>query len=344
MDKDNFVFEDWCKEYELNEDTAKALVERGHRSHLSVSVMVIEDIKKDFKKLLPAQILLLERAVSDFHKANETQARGSSSQNDTTVTMPSTSHALTAKEAVAPNSNQEAVSVEEILRQCGLSSSSVQPTTGNDLDIATDPYGFGEGPYSNKLREIGNFVTFHQAGKTDDEDPCISIGGVRFRTSAQTKLAPSKINPHHYMEGSLAILREMILRDSMPPARVLDHLNYLIQIARFGQVFPWQAVLKYDAVYRKQQHEVGFRWGTSSPTLMQTHLNGPEKLPLSTGKQRQQIRDPQTGQIICHRWNSVAGCPLYACKFLHACRVCFSKDHPQHSHATPNPKSIQKNH
>ena len=47
MDKDSFVFDDWCEAYELNEDTAKALLERGHRSHLSVSVIVLEDIKKD---------------------------------------------------------------------------------------------------------------------------------------------------------------------------------------------------------------------------------------------------------------------------------------------------------
>ena len=70
MDKTSFQFERWCEMYELNEDTVKTLEEKGHKSHLSISVMVIEDIRKDFKKLLPAQVLLLERAVMDFHKAN----------------------------------------------------------------------------------------------------------------------------------------------------------------------------------------------------------------------------------------------------------------------------------
>ena len=342
MDRENFSFEQWCASYELNEDTVKALEKRGHKSHLSISVVVIDDIKKDFKALLPAQILLLERAVRDFNAA---QSRPTDTPKDTSSseTMPTpTPSGSVVTNAPAPT-GQGPLFVEDVLCQCGLHGTETVGDAGN-TDIATDPYGFGAGPYSgNNLREVGKFLTFHQVGMTGEENAqYVNIGGVQLRTTEQ-RVPLSKITPHHYMEGSLAILRDMIMTDSMPLPWVMDHLNYLIQIARFGQVFPWQAVLRYDAVYRTQQHEVGFRWGTSSPTLMQTHLQTNMNLPQRPGAQKQP-REPQSGQIICYTWNSVQGCPLFACKFLHVCRTCFSSDHPHHRHPSqqtqPKPKNV----
>ena len=193
MDRENFSFEQWCASYELNEDTVKTLEKRGHKSHLSISVMVIDEIKKDFKALLPAQILLLEKAVRDFQAA---QTRHTDTPTDT-------------------------------------SSSDTMPTPS------------------------GSVVPKH---------PC--------------------------------------------PTSVEDVLH----------------------------HQVGFRWGTSSHTLMQTHLQTNINLPQNAATQTQP-REPHSGRIICSRWNSVQGCPLYACKFLHVCRTCFSDDHPHHRHHSTQVKN-----
>ena len=143
MDKEHFNFDEWCAAYELNEDTIRALEERGHRSHLSISVMITDDIKKDFKKLMPAQILLLERAVKDFHAA-QTGLRDTRPQQDTQSAAQPTLHAgatqpLPPPAPAAPPT--QCLSVEDVLRRCGLSD--ISPTDTGNTDLATDPYGFG---------------------------------------------------------------------------------------------------------------------------------------------------------------------------------------------------------
>ena len=354
MDKTSFEFERWCEMYELNEDTVKTLVEKGHKSHLSISVMVIEDTRKDFKKLLPAQVLLLERAVMDFHKASALINTSEDTRNIMTdkappaqdtltpsasvpVNTPSPTHVSTSA-APTPPAPQGSLSVEEVLQRCGLTGGDGHTAEPGTCELATDPYGFGAGHYSSKLRDVGKFISFHQAGNSEDNAQYVTIAGVKLSTTENSRIPLNKIGPQHYMEGALAILREMIIADNIPLPCVLDHLNYLIQIARFGQVYPWLSVLRYDAVYRKQQHEVGFRWGCASPTLMQTHLqaqNGSQQK--SQDRSQKDPRDPQTGRVICYRWNSAAGCPLFACKFSHVCRTCFSSEHPQHRHGNQQP-------
>ena len=188
MGKEHFNFDEWCAGYELNEDTIRALGERGHRSHLSISVMVTDDIKKDFKKLMPAKILLLERAVKDYHAA-QTGLPDTRPQQDTHSAAPPTLDAG-ATHPLAPPA--QCLSVEDVLHRCGLSDTS-RTDTGNTV-LTTDPYRFGAGPYrSNKLRELGKFITFHPAGKPLNEDSqYITVGGVQLRTTEQ-KVPLSKV-------------------------------------------------------------------------------------------------------------------------------------------------------
>ena len=133
------------------------------------------------------------------------------------------------------------------------------------------------------------------------------------------------------MEGSLSILRTMVLEESMPLQGVLDHINYLIQVSRFAQTFSWSTVLNYDAIYRKQQSELGFRWGMSSSTLMQTQLRV-ETIQQTANKSQPQTKDPKTGKTICQRWNGKFGCALQVCHFAHVCHTCFSSEHSQYRH------------
>ena len=73
MDKKDFDFEKWCSEHELNVETFTALKEKGFQSELSLSVLCVEDIRKEFKKLT-TQTLLLERAMRNFHVRRDTAA------------------------------------------------------------------------------------------------------------------------------------------------------------------------------------------------------------------------------------------------------------------------------
>ena len=234
----------------------------------------------------------------------------------------------------ATSTPTQTMSVSEVLQRCGLQE---QADTGegkqgfDEIYPATDPYGLGAGPHGNRHRDVGKFITFHAAQRTDHDEQVVSIGGIQFRAAGEQKIPLDKIGPQQYMEGSLAILRDLIVHDNMALPRVLDHVNYLIQIARFSQTFPWQSVLRYDAVYRREQSNLGFRWGTCSPAMMQTQLHGSRDRPQPTSS-KQQPRDPNTGHIICQRWNGVHGCHLQACRFAHVCKTCYSSGHPHCQH------------
>ena len=68
MAEDSFHFNLWCEQHDLNANTLAVLKEKGFESYLSLSVLVVTDIRTDFaRKLLQAQILLLETAMKIFH-------------------------------------------------------------------------------------------------------------------------------------------------------------------------------------------------------------------------------------------------------------------------------------
>lgn len=307
-----FKFEEWCEKYELNEETVNSLKERGFMTKLSLSVMCIEEIRKDFKKLMPAQVLLLEKAMKDFHSMYDQPPRD----------MPTSAAAAAA----------DTVSVEQVLRQCGLQQDNKLEGMAPDADYqAVDPYGFGNGPHASKFRDITKFVTGAGTNVDSSGEEALVIGGKKYTTN-ERKITLDRLSNVQYAESSLSVLREMIVEEKMTPARILDHINYLIQISRFAQSFPWQSVLRYDGIYRRQQSELGFRWGTGSPILMQTQLS---VTPRITPARKPQQKDNK-GRIICQMWNGVSGCTFHNCKFAHVCRECFSPDHPHYQHNEKN--------
>ena len=131
----------------------------------------------------------------------------------------------------------------------------LQPDPVPQGEVPNDPFCFGTGPFSaKKLRHVVDYIT--HLGPSQQEDTKVTIAGVDVAV-AKAKLSIDKINHAQYIEGSLRILREMILQDSLPTQQVVNHVNYLIQVACLAQTNQWQRVLQYDT-YRKEQHEHGF--------------------------------------------------------------------------------------
>jgi hypothetical protein len=77
-----FEFAAWCEEYELEAETIKALTDRGFKSYKSVSKLTPDMVKKDFKGLLPAQVLLLQDAVSLLNPASAAPPASGGAQPD----------------------------------------------------------------------------------------------------------------------------------------------------------------------------------------------------------------------------------------------------------------------
>ena len=212
-------------------------------------------------------------------------------------------------------------------------------TTGEAL-VAYDPYQFGRDRFSTKKRMVVDHIS---SLARSEETAVVSLGGVEFQSTTARKLQHEKLTMAQYQEGALRILRAMVLEDGIAQEQVMDYINYMIQVAVFAQGYPWINVLSYDKVYREEQYDLGFRWGTASPFLMTSRLQRPltsshtqdnkKKGQASANKTTAtaQPRDPKTGNIICQKFNGVNGCSLPRCSYAHVCRSCFA-DHPEHQH------------
>jgi len=322
-----FEFEAWCKEYELNEDTRNALLDKGYNSYKSLRLLSSADVPKMFGKLLlPAQIGLLLEGVSIL------RPEAPSETPTETLTPPVHANATQPPPAEPERQAQgteRGVNVQELLQMCGLGGPPLQEVAEGEL-YPTDPYGFGKGSFANKHRDVGNYVSSLPTMK--EEGAAITVGGISFTMAPDKRVKQDKLKMAQYSEGSLTILRAMIIDDHMPTQRILDYVNYLIQISRFAQTFAWPAVLNFDAIYRKQQSELGFRWGTSSPTLMQTQLRTDPQPGPKAHQHIPNVKDPHNGRTICQKWNGRRGCDFPGCTYAHVCRVCFSPDHRQYQH------------
>ena len=142
----------------------------------------------------------------------------------------------------------------------------------------------------------------------------------------------------------MRVLREMIVEEDASMQQVLHYLNYMIQVACFAQTKPWKRVFNYDTVYRREQHQHGFAWGSGSAFLMQSQLSPPEitnyqppnnqtggnnyKKPAG----KRQVVHPTTGKPICGLWNGKNGCNLQVCEYEHVCKLCYSREHNMFHH------------
>ena len=140
---DTFEFEAWSTEYELEQDTMDLLLEKGFKSYRSLRLLSQDDIRKDFKKLKPAQILLLQEGVAMLHPVQENNsvqqtASTSTASKDATIAAPPPIESGTMEPT-------QQMSVNDILKLCGLSNKPIEDNNQGmcDDEAATDPYGFG---------------------------------------------------------------------------------------------------------------------------------------------------------------------------------------------------------
>ena len=186
-----------------------------------------------------------------------------------------------------------------------------------------------------------------QSSSNDVKVTPIKIGDLQL-TLNDKKVPLDHVTHLHYMEGSLKILREMILKDKANTAAIMEHVGYLIKVASMGQVFTWKSVLNFDQQYRKSQASSSFPWGADSPFLMQLLLKpkqqfSSENVKSEHGKgfsgnrfnnQRnpQNVTDPASGKIVCGRYNGRNGCYMNNCRYIHVCAICFSNSHGRPNH------------
>ena len=334
-----FQKSEWAERFELTADTLDALAQKGFNSELTLSKLTPELARQEFKKLPLAQVLLLVDACKSLHMRVSQRGQATAPQGQ-----------VTATQGQASSSGLSAADVAAILDQ-GNSVLSDADIPGKPALFDPLQFDFNKQSASASYRDIRDYISLVPKGpETTHESGGIQIGGQEFLLK-DTKIPWERINVSQYMEGSIRIMREMAIIDKCSTGELLEYANYLVKISTLGQCFHWQSVLKYDQAYRKAQAINGFRWGADNSYLMQLYLKPdhyekpqhpqPKRQPKVFGKGKKYKFDPETGNQICMKWNSVGGCKLLGCKFAHLCVSCYSSGHPQHS--CPSGHGAQEN-
>ena len=348
---DVFEFNNWCEKYELTEATKDVLLGKGFNSYKTLAKLDADKIKAFFgNKLLPAQAMMLQEGVELLNppaqspsapqqnpRNRDTSPRaGTSRDNQDSTDSPQGANPQDVATSLLQGKGLLADQVLELLRSNPAVASILTPPAAltaieNRGESYLDPYQFGCDRYATKKRNVPDFVS--NINKQDNNST-LTLGGVEFVSSATKKTPHDRLSNPQFMEGALRILRALITEDGVATDVVVDHINYLIQISIFAQSFPWTNVLQYDKVYREEQSLHGFRWGTSSPFLMSTHLQRP--LPASfdarTKRNKQPHVDPKSRKPVCMKYNSALGCDLPVFRYAHVCKECFA-NHPEVEHS-----------
>lgn len=332
---ENFEFVKWCEEYELEETTINLLVDKGYKSYKSLRTLTDDAISRIFKTLIPGQLALLKEGVDLLKPKDSATDNPQAAPVTETASSQVPNAATTSAPPAATTMNPEEVCAlwEKVV---GIQQGQTSHAPSASIEeTPSDPFGLGTGSHKGeKYRKLSNYVTHQFAQDPFPEEETLEIGGVMFKRGDK-KVAPKNIGISQYMEGALRILREMVVEEGISIPQILNHINYLIQISCFAQSKTWASVLSYDTIYRREQHAHGFSWGQQSAFLMATLM--PKEVtnnPASKNKPKPDF-NPNTKNTICGRWNSRLGCQLPQCRYDHACRICFSTDHPavQHSSA-----------
>ena len=90
-----------------------------------------------------------------------------------------------------------------------------------------------------------------------------------------------------------------------------DYLAYTTQIFDMVAMYTWKSILEYDHLYRENQAQYGFRWGTYTPHISLTLTHRPQIKPSTT--RRNQMRNasqaptaPTLPQSVVNSWQATA--------------------------------------
>ena len=135
--------------------------------------------------------------------------------------------------------------------------------------------------------------------------------------------------------ANVRLIHHLMLEGDLPRANIEDYLAYTVMIFEFATRYDWQSVLEFDARYREQQAQHGFRWGTAAIHLEALLLTCRRQV-VSPGASKQQTgrKWGQTGRVkaedatgsaheICRLYAAKGECPYrQKCRFRHVRRAC----------------------
>lgn len=276
-------FNTWINGAELTDNTVQLLNDNGFTSLKSCKLLTTNIIQKSFAKSLSlAQTLLLQQAVESLVKPPPITAPPSvatpllldpericnSAENNPTLTA---GGSTTPDTVTAPMVSDLSMTALLQMVDDGLKRAPANVCQGQGNPAIFDPFQFDsvKTVNSNTYREIKDFITLFQEERSESNS--FKIGDIELKLP-ESKPKLQDISPLQYMEGSLRILREMVLKDDAKVEQIMHYVGYLLKISNLGQRFQWRSVIKYDSGYRKAQANTDFTWGADNSFMMQVFL------------------------------------------------------------------------
>ena len=154
-----FEFSEWCEENELNEDTVKALKDKGYQSHRSLRLLTEESLNRNFKGLIPGQLALLHDGVDLLRPTKTPQ----DNPQDNPQVPPT---AATMNNGMAVGNLSQTMLSSLWTSVTGTDGPQV-PQRPQEDEVPTDPFRLGTGPHTgDRLRYIPDYVLYHQSLQT----------------------------------------------------------------------------------------------------------------------------------------------------------------------------------
>lgn len=191
---------------------------------------------------------------------------------------------------------------------------------------------------SKTYKKIIDFLPRHG----QDEEYSL-VEGVTIKVGNGSKRKLDQVTPTQWIAANSKILAEFI-EEGMDTNGTLDYLSYTTKIGELGSRFTWVSVVNFDDEYRRNQSQMGYRWGSDSQHLStvllreREHKNNGNKTNYSATNRKESNAETQ----YCGYYNFGRDCPYgNKCIYQHACNQC-GKNHRKIDHNKGESDQIDK--
>jgi hypothetical protein len=145
--------------------------------------------------------------------------------------------------------------------------------------------------------------------KTDDEHPYLGIF------------------LEEWGAANMRLLNHLLASGQLKRSEIEFYLAYTTKIFEFAEIYDWNSVLNFDYLYREQQAEHKFKWGTFSPH-MELQILVPKRAR-QTGSNGTPLQSSQKEE--CKIFKAKGSCP-----FGVSCRYQHKRQQPPKNQAQPD--------
>ena len=292
----DFNFDEWCKNLGLNRKITQVLRQEEFTTKETLELVELKDLKEMGLPMGTTKVIMKSiqkwntNAVDSEDNSNKVQLEGAGKTLDTLLGNLS-----------GPLSNPKP-ETDTLMHMDPRIILTLKAQSAKALHITQFLTEKAKRRRQNRRREFviksGSEHTEALVLKTDDEHPYLGI----------------------YLEewgaANMRLLNHLLASDNLRRDEIEFYLAYSTKIFDFAEIYDWNSVLNFDYLYREQQAEHRFKWGTFSPH-MELQILVPKRAR-QTGTTGTPYNSANSTKEECKIFKAKGNCPFgAACKYQH---------------------------